>query len=258
MLRNVAPRKSHAMELFGNSSLFRKNPDIEGALVRAIEEALSLGQQSKCPGCGVATFKDGGCMHMKCQMEYCQLPWCYGCGRPRRGDSNPCVTCDSKDTDLIISIWNLTETTYFHRRKTLFYLRLVKEAVHPLIWIVFKHKHPFLLQNLESPGLRLTWGEIDNAKMLVLGQTKPDQVRWQSAMEPTIARLKLSQLVESDNYSAKPASGSSRSVEGSSLQMTHAKMDQAKRRQAAALWFGVGIAITFTSIIIMTKSRKSG
>ena len=51
-----------------------------------LREYMSSNDVVKCPHCGFATEKDGGCNHMTCAK--CNSAWCWICGGKIRGDSH--------------------------------------------------------------------------------------------------------------------------------------------------------------------------
>lgn len=44
-----------------------------------LETALDAPDSKPCPGCGIQTFKDGGCNHITCMT--CDIHWCWTCGQ---------------------------------------------------------------------------------------------------------------------------------------------------------------------------------
>jgi hypothetical protein len=59
-------------------------PSLDGqfrcAVCKMKEDKLDPSEfQKECPGCGVMTFKAGGCNHMTCVMDGCKTHWCWKC-----------------------------------------------------------------------------------------------------------------------------------------------------------------------------------
>lgn len=145
-------------------------------LVRLVEEALTLGQQGKCPGCRIETVKTGGCSTVNCKI--CKCKWCFCCGNALKG-SISCSTCWNpsswhKTDSLLVLDQMPSDMTVPQRRKTLYFLKKVKDSVQPLLWSLLRSQYPHLLDGCSF----LRWEDIDMATLPEFGTTRPDGIAW--------------------------------------------------------------------------------
>ena len=167
-------------------------------LVLVVQAVLTLGATGTCPQCGKRTLKeDGTCPRVQCNTE-CLCLWCYCCGNKRieRYQINEkfCPTCertagnDNSEKSWQVIIWDDEEEREFHRCRTLYYLKKVKDSVSPMLWNWLRNKHTTLLQGLgQANGVSSIWDRIDAAHTPQLyGRTTAKIVAWLDDVDEVI------------------------------------------------------------------------
>mmetsp|Transcript_30078 Transcript_30078/g.69380 ORF Transcript_30078/g.69380 Transcript_30078/m.69380 type:complete len:514 (+) Transcript_30078:180-1721(+) len=175
----------------------------------AVEEALSLGGRLVCPQCHQRGEKDDACMHITC--SHCSCRWCYCCGRKRsdrssgmsRRGSTWCAGCDARSPYLESNAgWEnhaiqfLNESRgfgalhEFHRRRMAYFVRQVKEALTPQLWLEFRNFNESLLHDTPTRGRYILWEDVENATPPLFGNTtKARQLRWLKDADAIIRNL---------------------------------------------------------------------
>ena len=121
-----------------------------------VNEALTIGQSVKCPGCGNAKRKDDACMHMDCE---CGVHFCYCCGADRypgvvgrgadyRAENKVNCGCDATSIYLQnqpgwsnLAMANRGEDAShgalieFHRKRMAHFVRVAKDMIQPNHWV---------------------------------------------------------------------------------------------------------------------------
>eukprot|EP01043_Picozoa_sp_COSAG02_P017414 COSAG02_NODE_789_length_17189_cov_23.034114_14_plen_487_part_00 len=162
-------------------------------LRRAVEIALDEGSTVRCPSCGTHAIKDGACMHMHCTS--CRTQWCYCCGRRSGRGAGECERrhsgrgCDSRSCFLEhnpgyknMAIAANRESPgdgareEFHRRRMMYFLRLVMEQTTQEAWATFIEANPDMLADTPSRGRSIRWEDIPTATHPLFGQTTADQL----------------------------------------------------------------------------------
>ena len=64
----------------------------------------------------------------------------------------------------------------FHRRRMAYFLRFVKECTAPDAWDQMVEENAELLEGMPTPGRRISWEEIDQASLPVIGNAVPTDV----------------------------------------------------------------------------------
>lgn len=148
-------------------------------LALAVQEALDLGHEAKCPKCGWRTFKTRCNMHMLCTRSFCESKWCHCCGHIREQENGGfCKTCDNVPGEELrsnplsrLKIAAFSDTSEFNCRNVLYFVKTVKDSVSPDDWSLFQNRFPHGLP-YEGTGGTLSWYGIDHAAMPCFGITR--------------------------------------------------------------------------------------
>ena len=169
-------------------------------ILRAVQEALSLGGRMVCPSCNQQGEKNDACMHITCPS--CSTRWCYCCGRPRGHEQQKCK-CDVTSAYLerhegwkYLSIEGESAgygaLHEFHRRRMIYFLQQVKSAVPTNLWASFCQQYPDILMNTPTLGRCILWSEIDADSPPLFffgGTTRLEELKWQQDAHTIVATL---------------------------------------------------------------------
>jgi hypothetical protein len=188
-------------------------------LVNTVTEALSVGQRMICPKCSLQTVQHGGCNIMTC--SYCQCIWCYSCGRSRSPFGGSGCTCSI----FILPVYyphlaahpeprglDHRATERFHKDKTLYFLKKIKDAVPSELWNEFRRTYDHVLRNVPVEGQNLRWTSINHAVLPNLRGTRSEDILWESEMDLAIYLLRQHVLSDMPQYQLTPPPTYSRSI----------------------------------------------
>ena len=169
-------------------------------VLRAVQEALSLGGRMKCPVCRHHGDKDDGCMHIQC--GHCGHRWCYCCGRSRENLTTRC-RCDARSANLERNAgWaNMNRMDEsdgygalheFHRRRMIYFVQKVKAAVPLELWESFRATHGDCLMETPTIGRCILWNEIDSGVPdMLFGETNHvNQLAWHNDASEIVTNLR--------------------------------------------------------------------